>query len=370
MGLVTGLASNPPYAFPISYSPSTAVPFVTFGNAPSQAGGIISPNSVAHDYKSAYFSEWNLNLQREFAGSYKLMIGYFGTKGTHLNVARNYNQLLPNGAKPYPALSAGSPISPGVALGNITVYEGVGNSSYNGLWVTLDKRLSKGLQFSISETFSKSIDENSRNNQGLVLQDSNNVRGDRGLSDFDARNRLVVSGVYELPFKGNRLKEGWQVSLIEQLQTGNPLNFRTTNTSFTGSALLRPNVTGPVETGFTPALNGSATSVTYIQNPTVLVDQGKAFGNLGRNAITGPGFSNLDFALVKNTTIIGERFRVQFRIDAFDLLNQVNFTNPSLSVPVTSPAIPTLGVISLGTRFPAGDGGSSRQIQAVIKLIF
>jgi hypothetical protein len=124
-----------------------------------------------------------------------------------------------------------------------------------------------------------------------------------------------------------------------------------------------------VQTGFTPALNGSATSVTYIQNPAALVDQGKAFGNLGRNVITGPGFSNLDVAIVKNTRIT-ERVRAQLRVDAFDLLNQVNFTNPSTSVPVTSPAIPSLGVITLGTRFPAGDSGSSRQINAVIKFIF
>jgi hypothetical protein len=369
MGLVTGLASNPPYAFPISFTPSTATPFVTFQNAFSQAGGIVSPASVVGDYKSAYFSEWNLNLQYQFRSDYKFTAGYFGTKGTNLNVARNYNQLLPSGAKPYPVLSAASPIDPGVPLGNITVYESGGNSNYNGLWLTVDKRFSKGFQFSATETWSKSIDENSRNNQGLVLQDSNNIRGDRGLSDFDTRNRVVLNGVYELPFKGNRLKEGWQVSFLEQIQTGNPLNFHTTNNSFTGSALLRPSVVGAVQTGFTPALNGSATSVTYIQNPAALVDQGKAFGNLGRNVITGPGFSNLDVAIVKNTRIT-ERVRAQLRVDAFDLLNQVNFTNPSTSVPVTSPAIPSLGVITLGTRFPAGDSGSSRQINAVIKLIF
>ena len=106
-----------------------------------------------------------------------------------------------------------------------------------------------------------------------------------------------------LPFKGNRLKEGWEISLIEQTQTGNPLNFHTSNAAFTGSANLRPNVTGPVMTGFSPATNGSAPAITYIQNPSVFVNPGNAFGNLGRNAITGPGFSNLDFALVKNTKI-------------------------------------------------------------------
>jgi hypothetical protein len=371
MGLVTGLASNPPYAFPISFTPTTANPFVNLGNAFSLAGGIISPTSVAQGYKSAYFSEWNLNIQHQIGSGLKLMVGYFGSKGTDLNVARNYNQLLPSGLKPYPALSASSPISPGVALGNITVYESGGNSNYNGLWLTLNKRFSKGLQFDVSESYSKSIDDNSRNNQGVVIQDSNNIRGDRGLSDFDARSSLVIDGVYEIPYEGKfkSVLGGWQASLIEKVQTGNPLNFHTTNSTFTGSALLRPSVSGTVQTGFSPAPNGSASSITYIQNPTVFFDQGKAFGNLGRNVIEGPGFSNLDFTIVKNTRF-RERYTVQFRVEMFDLLNQVNFFNPSTSVPVTAPAIASLGVITSGTRFPAGDSGSSRQIQLGLKFMF
>ncbi|MBV9742367.1 MAG: hypothetical protein JO099_01275, partial [Acidobacteriia bacterium] len=198
----------------------------------------------------------------------------------------------------------------------------------------------------------------------LVIQDSNNIRGDRGLSDFDARNRIVMSAIYALPFKGNRLKQGWELSLIEQSQSGNPINFHTTNSAFTGSALLRPSVTGPVETGYTPATNGAASSVTYIQNPSVFYNQGNAFGNLGRNVVIGPGFSNLDFAIVKNTKL-RERITWQVRGDFFDLLNQVNFTQP-----VSSFGSSTFGLITGGTRFPAGDGGTSRQIQLAMKLLF
>jgi hypothetical protein len=291
------------------------------------------------------------------------MVGYFGSKGTDLNVERNYNQVT-NGARPFRALSLSSPIDPGMPLSNIGVYESVGNSSYNGLWATANKQLSRGLQFDLSYAWSKSIDENSRNNQGLVLQDSFNVRGDRGLSDFDVRQRVVVSAIYTLPFHGNRLKEGWQLSLIEQAQSGNPINFHTSVSGFTGSALLRPNVTGNVITGFTAATNGSATSVTYIQNPSVFVNQGNAFGNLGRNVIIGPAFANLDFSLVKNTHI-KERLTWQVRVDAFDLLNQTNFTQP-----VSTIGSSTLGLITGGTRFPAGDGGTSRQLQLAMKLIF
>lgn len=369
-GLVTGLAQNPPYAFPVSYSPTTAVPFVTLGNAFSVAGGSVAPVSVSHNYKDAYVTEYNFNIQQQFKWDVAVMAGYFGSKGTDLNVERNYNQLV-SGARPIPALSSSSPIDPGLALGNILVYESVGNSNYNGLWITANKRVTKGLQFNVAYAWSKSIDENSRNQQGLVIQDSNNVRGDRGLSDFDTRHRIVLNGVYTLPFKGNRLVDGWELSLIEQNQTGNPLLFKTSNTALTGSANLRPSVTGPVVTGFSPATNSSASSIQYIQNPLVLFNPGNVFGNLGRNAIPGPGFSNFDFAIVKNTAIT-ESTKIQMRVDAFDLFNQVNFTNPVLTVG-TAPAAgvaPSWGVITGGTRFPAGDGGTSRQFQISMKLIF
>jgi len=291
------------------------------------------------------------------------MVGYFGSKGTDLNIGRNYNQPI-SGAFPYPALSASSPIDPGFPLGSvIRVYESDGNSSYNALWVTAKKYLAKGLQFNASYTFSKSLDDNSRNNQGVVIQDSYNIRGDWGLSDFDARHRVVLNGIYTLPFKGNQLVEGWELSTIVQLQSGNPLNPHTSNTAFLGTGVQRPNVSGPVQTGFAPSTNGNATFITYFDSTSVFSNPGNAFGNLGRNVITGPGFYNVDIALVKNIRI-RERWNFQIRADAFDLLNQANFGNPGLTVGSS-----TFGLIS-GTRFPAGDSGSSRQLQLSAKLKF
>ncbi len=244
--------------------------------------GSVAPVSIAHNYRDAYVSEWNFNIQQEFRHDYGVTAGYFASKGTDLNIERNYNQPI-NGVRPYPALSAQSPIDPGMPLSNILVYESDGNSSYQGLWITANKRFAKGLQFNVSYAWSKSIDENSRNVEGLVIQNSYNISGDRGLSDFDVRNRIVISGVYDLPFKGNRFKEGWEIALIEQSQSGNPINFHTSNTALTGSANLRPDVTGPVQVGFAPATNGAATSVTYIDNPSVFVNPGNVFGTLGRN---------------------------------------------------------------------------------------
>jgi hypothetical protein len=373
LGLVTGLATNPPYAFPISYSPSTAIPYVTLGNAYTAAGGSVSPVSVAHNYKDAYVSEWNFNVEQQLGHSYGLTVGYMGSKGSDLNIERNYNQPI-NGLRPYPTLSLNSPIDPGLPLTNIGVYESVGNSSYNAGWVDLKKALSMGLSFDASYTFSKSIDDNSRNVQGLSVQNSYDIAGDRGLSDFNATHHFVVSTIYQLPFKGNRLKEGWEVSLIDTAQSGNPINFHLSNTSFAGAAVLRPNVTGPVVTGYTPGTNLAATTVTYIQNPSVFINQGTTpgtvlgFGDLGRNVVNGPGVFDTDFAITKNTRLNASADRpldLVIRFDAFDLFNQVNFTNP-----VSTVGSSTFGLITGGTRFPAGDFGTSRQIQVSAKLRF
>lgn len=361
--VVSGLVGNPPYSLPLTFSPTTAMPFVSFANAYTFSSGSVSPTSVAHNYRNATVQSWNFNIQQQLSQTLALTASYVGSKGSNLNLARNYNQPI-NGVRPYRALSASSPISPGAALGNITVNESIGNSSYQAFWLTVQKHLSRNLQFSTSYTWSKSIDLNSRNFQGVVVQDSYNVRNDRGLSDFDARHRLVINGVYDLPFHGNRLVEGWEFSLIQTLQSGNPITFRTSNTAFTGLQTVRASVTGPVEAGFTPSSNGNATFVGYLLNPGVFVaNQGNTFGNLGRNVVIGPGFSNLDFALVKNTKIT-ERVNVQLRADVFDMFNQANFGQPGTTVGTAA-----FGLIN-STRFPTGDSGSSRQLQLALKLRF
>ncbi len=361
-GQVIPLAQNPPFAFPVSFSPTSSTPYVSFTNAFAAAGGIVSPTSIVSNYKNDYAQSWNFNIQQQLASNLSMMAGYFGVKGTDLNIERNYNQPI-NGVRPYPALSLNSPIDPGKPLGNIVVMESDGNSSYNALWATWTKRFSRGLQFNASYTFSKSIDYNSRTAQGLVVQNSYDLRGDRGLSDFDARHRLSLNGIYELPIHGNRFLDGWQLAPIVTLQSGNPISFKTSNNSFTGAATLRPSVRGPVQTGFSPATNGNATFVTYIQNTSVFYDQGNAFGNLGRNVIIGPGFSNVDVALIKNTPI-HENIRLEIRADAFDLLNHTNFGQPVVTVGTS-----TFGLLT-NTRFPTGDSGSSRQMQLAMKLIF
>jgi hypothetical protein len=347
--VVTPTSGNPPLAIPLTYAGT-----IRLDNAIDLAAAAgLAPITVDHAFDNAYLQSWNFNLQRELLPGLAVMAGYFGSKGTHLILRRDINQPV-DGLRPYPAVSLSSPILPGAPLGNITQVEGTGNSDYNALWVSAAKPLARGLQVNASYSWSKSLDYNSLSTQGIVVQDSYNLRGDRGLSDFDARNRFVARAIYDLPFRGKRMVENWQLAIILQVQSGNPVNIVTSNSTVTGVAgTLRPDITGPV------AIIGSPDRWfdTSVFTPV------SRFGDLGRNVVVGPGFNNTDFSIMKNTKV-GDRLRLQFRAEVFDLFNHANFGQPG-----NVAGTPGFGRIT-NTRFPTGESGSSRQLQFGVKLTF
>jgi hypothetical protein len=387
-GIVTGLNSNPPFSTPLSSSATG----LHLTNAAALAGASgLSPTVIDSNFDNPYVQSYNLNIEEQLTPSTGLTVGYIGSKGTHLRIARNINQQeLVGGAlmRPFPTLSSTSPIRPSANLGNITEVTSGANSNYNGLVVELNRRLSRGLQVISSYTYSKSIDENSLNSQGVILQNSLDLASNRGLSDFDVRHRFVISGFYELPFHGNRLVSGWEVGTIVQAQTGNPLNVTSGISNFTGTTALtaggglRPDLlahvgitgnpaqwfTNPVvctpvaQTGITQPLC-SATPNAAFALPVGSSPAGDHFGNLGRNVLRGPSFVNTDLSLVKNTKLT-ERLNLQFRTEAFDVFNHPNFGNPNLN-----PQSSSFGRIT-STRFPTGDFGSARQLQISLKLQF
>src|SRR5262249_2549038 len=310
-------------------------------------------------------------------------------------------------------LATNSPIIPTTpagqvltALGNITSNESIGTSNYNALWITGTKRMSRGLLFNANYTWSKSMDENSRNFQGITVQDSLHPFADRALSDFDARHHFTFSGIYDLPFKGNRVVDGWRLGTIVTLQSGNPLNILAGSSTggagaagFTGSATVRPDLVGALQSVGTnlittltlpngspnpnlgriqwfpsnivcdPRSPASCNSNSVFALPFVVSGGNNVFhfGSLGRNAITGPDFKNVDFSISK-TTKITERISHELRIEAFDLFNHPNFANPNLTAVFNAAGSSSFGVIS-ATRNPTGDAGSSRQFQIAMKVI-
>jgi hypothetical protein len=406
--LVTPLTANQPFGNPLAFNgvasnPASRTTYTTL-LADAAAGGL-APTVVDPNFKNSYIESYNLNIQQQISKSWSMMVGYFGSEGHDLRTRVNLNQFVAfgpgptfTGIRPFPKLSASSPILPGANIGNISDNVSNGNSTYNALWISSNMRAWHGLQFNASYTYSKSIDYTSQNGQGIVIQDSSNPAGDRGLSDFDARNRFVVNFIYDVPaLKHNRVFEGWQVGSIISDQSGNPVNLVVTGISgLTGLSTLRPDQPGAVQIVNQPLPNGNIQYFTpSLCDPTrafspscsgatfsISTTSGTLhFGNEGRNSIIGPGFNNVDFSLIKKTKI-NERFSHEMRFEAFDLLNHPNFgqpgrgaqlvaTNPALPVSATNPLIPvsTFGVIS-STRFATGDSGSSRQLQFAMKLIF
>lgn len=372
--LLMGVSSNPPLNLPLSFQGR-----IRFDNAiavAERAG--LAPFTIDQGFDSSYVQSWNFNIQREIIPTLGVMVGYFGSKGTHLQIARNMNQFV-DGVRPFGRLSPNSALLPGTRLENITQIGSGGNSNYNALWAGVDKRFSNGFQFNASYSWSKSIDYNSLSSQSVTVQDSSNIRNDRGLSDFDARHRFVIDWVYELPFSGNRWIEGWEISGITQLQSGNPVNMVTSNSTFTGTPnTLRPDLVGTItlfnrpdlwfsNTVCDPAARRGCDAGTTFAVPNTLVDDRRVFhfGNLGRNVVIGPKFTNVDVSVLKRTRIT-ESVNLQFRVEVFDLFNHANFGQPGSLVQVGSLG---LGRI-FNTRFLSGDSGSSRQIQFGVKLLF
>jgi carboxypeptidase family protein/TonB-dependent receptor-like protein len=395
-GYFTGETGNPPLVVPLSAQASgTAASNIRLDNAIGGAGSAasVAPAFTDPNFLPSRMQTWNVNVEREFRGT-GVMVGYFGSHGDRQRTPINLNQFTTPGGtvRPFARLSASSPILPGTVLGNITEQTSLGWSDYKALWVTANKRVTQGLQMAASYTLSKSTDTNSYDATGAgnngSLQDSTNLADSEAVSDFDVRHRFSINASYDLPFKGNRFKDGWQVVVVEQAQTGNPLNILTNITTITGVSSVRPDLVGSLPT-ITPTANldattGAVTSYQWFASNTVCDPRvagqctsstpfalpysaaGVAhFGNLPRNAIYGPGFGDTDLSIIKNIKLQGSA-RVQLRFEAFNLFNQANLGQPGRTATFGSTSF---GVIS-NTRFPTGDSGSARQLQFAAKFLF
>ena len=369
--VVSVTSGNPPLATPLTFAGNIRLDSAV---ATALAGGL-APLSVDPNFKPGRTQTWNVNVEQQIGPALGVMIGYFGSHGDNLRITRNVNQFV-NGIRPFPTVSRTSAILPGAALGNVTETDSLGWSNYKGLWISANERPFKGLQFNTSYTLSKSDDTNSLSTGAIVVQDSNNIADSYGPSDFDVRHRFVINAIYDLPFKGNRAVEGWQLSVVTQAQTGSPVNIVLASGTFNGVAnTVRPDLIGD------PSIVGSATQ--WFNNSVCDPSRGACaagsvfalpvnaagainhFGNLGRNAILGPGFGNTDFSVIKNLAIAGGA-RVQFRLEVFNLFNQANLGLPGR---VAATGSTSFGVIT-NTRFPTGDSGSARQVQLAMKVLF
>jgi hypothetical protein len=301
-----------------------------------------------------YSQHWNLNVQRELGKSRTVEVGYVASKGTKLLAGRDINQPRPS---PKP-----QNLRPNPLFDDITILESRANSTYHSLQARFAQRLAAGLSALASYTWSKSIDDASNFFSSAgdpnYPQDSYDLRAERGRSNFDLRHRFSVSYSYDLPLGKGRLRGGWQTFGIWSFQSGRPFtvallpdldNSNTGRSNLGFGANDRPNVAG------NPALANPAAERWFDTGAFRMPAYG-TFGNSGRNILGGPSYGNIAVSLVKNTRIT-ERANVQFRAEAFNLLNRTNLDLPDIFL-----GSPTFGRIS--------SADSPRRVQLGLKVLF
>jgi len=352
--------------------------------------------------------QWNFTIQRALGHDWFAELGYVGTKGSRLRstydpdqgtLATAANPLTLTGAACTNLQAAGqsctivdstaenvSARAPylGIAPGDFEDFAPNSDSHYSALQATLAHHFSKGLYFQSAYTWAKSIDDVSTASVAFVtrVNDQDNTRASRGISDFNRRQRFVASGVYQLPFfAGAQGLEkaalgGWEASGVIILQSGTP--FTVFDPAGGGAyALASPSATATFVPGYSCSNAASSGSIgsrlgnwinaaAYQPDPPAILSNGTAsdgtlYGNTPRNCIIGPPQKNVDFTLGK-TFKLAETQDLRFRADFFNLFNHPSFANPAAPAVGSAPGTGSAPITSTV--------GTPRLIQFSLKYSF
>lgn len=272
------------------------------------------------DLPTTYAQHWSLNVQQN-VGFGVLQVGYVGN---HVLDILTNGVVTPRNINPTLDAFGTRPIA---GIGNILDIGTYPQSNYNALQVTFKRNIARGLRFNGNYTWSHQID----NVIGFLkdYQNYKDLNADRASGDSDIRHNFTFDAGYDVPslrqFFGDGtprwIADGWQLNTLTQVRTGFPVNVTVTGGIFGGA--LRPNLKPGVP--LRPA-NYSVPRNQFNLDAFSLPAAG-TFGNLGRNALRGPGFSQVDFSVSKITKIT-ESQNIQFRFEFFNLFNHTNFADP------------------------------------------
>jgi hypothetical protein len=302
---------------------------------------------------------YSLGIQTQLIKDLVLDVSYTGARDTHLLRVRSINQAdLASASNPIRGVTTDTVANiaqrvpfQGFTSAALQDIEPSGAAWYNALNVSLEKRFSHGLQFLASYTWSRQMSTDSFStsgaNGGSATGNQNDPRQRYGPDGFIRPHRFVLSAVYALPGPRNlhslvgEVLGGWQVGTVTTLQSGQQLTITETNANnvfgiTSDRAQLAPGCT--YSQLVTPGsardnLNNYFNKTCFPNAFPIIGDDGKAttFGNSGIGIVKGPGQANVDFSVIKKFPVIGERAKLDFRAEAFNLLNHANFSNPTLS---------------------------------------
>ncbi|MGI8961291.1 MAG: carboxypeptidase regulatory-like domain-containing protein [Bryobacteraceae bacterium] len=328
------LAYNVPFYYQPFFISDGITPLltVTQGFPPLDPANAVDPpvTSVDTRLKTPYYQEWNFAIQQALPSAMSVELAYAGSKGTHLQVLTDPNQVAVPGPgdiqprRPYPQ------------YGPFAAIQNRGNSTYNSLQLKVEKRYSHGLSFLSAFTYSKAINDLPEICCAAPWpQNSFDLRSEKGLADFDQRLRWVVSFDYELPFgrgrrylTSNRLLDlafgGWHLGGIYTLASGFPfsplLGYDPSNTGDQGVVRADRIADGNL-------LRGQRDPNLWFDINAFPLPIGYTFGNSGRNVLIGPGVNLLDGSIRKEF-VTTETQRLEFRAEFFNMLNHPNFSLP------------------------------------------
>jgi outer membrane receptor protein involved in Fe transport len=328
------------------------------GRTPPAPNTFVKPSTAfAMDNKArpSNAQDWNLSVQQELPSKYVFEARYVGTKGTHLprNIEANPAVFGPGATaqnadrrRIYANCEPNGGPCDFATVGELTYGQ---NSTYHAAQFSVERRFDHGLGLNVSYWFSKTLDYlSSMNLQGAsakalsgendLAQDPFDLKAEHGPSLFDARNRFVASGMWEIPFARhtggftNSLLDGWQLNLIATANTATPFTvYDSTNVSLQASSppisgyyASRPNVIGDPTKGPHTVNEWITRDVFQRLNP---VTQAGQFGDAGRNIARGPGFADIDASVMK-TFALTEALHAQFRAESFNVANHTNFAVP------------------------------------------
>ncbi len=366
-----GVRGNYPYAISetqtnLNVNGATSPLETVFTPVLAVSRGATVPLSAQHivnrNNKTSYTQQWNFHVQRRLTEDIVAELGYVGNKGTHLTMFTNANTALPGPGDP-------NPRRPWPVLGATSIMDNNATSTYHGLQAKLEKRFSQGLTFRANYAFGKALDNGGSGfGASSAPQDPRNVRGDKAISGLNRTHIFSLDYVYQLPFgRGhkfgadmNRFADaivgGWELTGIWSATSGAPFTVnigRDIANIGARSISQRPDVVGNPYSGAKKAPD------LWINKSAFAEPAPYTFGNLGRNTLVGPRFSQFDFGGYKNFTIT-EWLHLQLRIEAFNLFNRTNFGNPDSNF---DDPVGTFGRIT-------GLSGRPREEQIGLKLIF
>ena len=350
--------TNPPFSTIFTYNATPANPILSLENptpTTAQAGAPARPNAfhINPELPTAMMNQWSFSIEHGLWRNAGFEAQYLGSKSTHLDRSFQVNQ-------PSPGPGAVALRQPNQLFGNIRMIQNDMIANYNALSLIFRQQYRAGLTLLMSYTWSKTLDVTTDSNGGGQPMDAYNWRLDYGRSNWDLPHRFVASWTYELPFlKGTAnpfLKHaiaGWQVNGIWTSQSGYPFNVTIPgDPANVGFQSQRPNLLKQPTADCGAGKLTNCISADAFALPTAFT-----FGNTPRNALRGPGFTNIDFSLFKNVSIT-ENTRLQIRGEAFNLSNTPAFGNPNATFNT-----PQFGSVT-------GTQNNNRQIQLGLKLLF